>query len=257
MGVEVESLQWFSTYKVHHRVAERFRENNIFLLGDAAHVHSPVGGQGMNTGIGDAVNLSWKLTAVLQGRAPGALLDSFEPERIGFARRLVATTDQLFTAITSESDLARMARRHLAPRVLPALLSRERTRRFLFRTISQTGIRYRHSGLSEGHTGKLYGGDRLPWLERGDGSDNFAPLQSMGWQVHLYGNSLCPDVRRLCRERNLPLHVFAWRPEFAAKGVQENAVYLVRPDGYIALADGLAKARRLARYLDLHRLSFG
>jgi hypothetical protein len=85
MRVDVERVNWFSTYHVHHRVADRFQRGRVFLAGDAAHVHSPVGGQGMNTGIGDAVNLAWKLAAVLRGRADPALLDTYEPERIAFA----------------------------------------------------------------------------------------------------------------------------------------------------------------------------
>ena len=100
-GIDVKRVNWFSTYRVHHRVADRFRSGRAFLLGDAAHIHSPVGGQGMNTGIGDAVNLAWKLAAVLHGRATASLLDTYEPERIAFARRLVATTDRAFTGVTS------------------------------------------------------------------------------------------------------------------------------------------------------------
>ena len=103
LRTEVQRVNWFSTYRVHHRVADRFRKGRCFLLGDAAHIHSPVGGQGMNTGIGDAVNLAWKLAAVLQGRAKVSLLDTYEPERIAFARRLVATTDRAFTTVTSSS----------------------------------------------------------------------------------------------------------------------------------------------------------
>jgi 2-polyprenyl-6-methoxyphenol hydroxylase-like FAD-dependent oxidoreductase len=91
MSIKVERVNWFSTYHVHHRVAAHFRGGRAFLLGDAAHIHSPVGGQGMNTGIGDAVNLAWKLAAVLHSRADLGLLDTYEPERIAFARRLVAT----------------------------------------------------------------------------------------------------------------------------------------------------------------------
>ena len=71
------------------------------MLGDAAHIHSPVGGQGMNTGIGDAINLAWKLAAVLNERAADSLLDTYEHERIGFARRLVATTDRVFSLATN------------------------------------------------------------------------------------------------------------------------------------------------------------
>src|SRR5207244_9004363 len=95
--------------------ADRFRKGRAFLLGDAAHVHSPVGGQGMNTGIGDAVNLAWKLAAVLQQRADASLLDSYEPERIAFARRLVATTDRAFTAVTSSGPIARRMRMNVVP----------------------------------------------------------------------------------------------------------------------------------------------
>jgi 2-polyprenyl-6-methoxyphenol hydroxylase-like FAD-dependent oxidoreductase len=76
LKLTVNRVNWFSTYHVHHRVAARFHKGRVFLLGDAAHVHSPVGGQGMNTGIGDAVNLAWKIAAVLTGAAPDSLLDT-------------------------------------------------------------------------------------------------------------------------------------------------------------------------------------
>src|SRR5262249_61147727 len=116
------SVSMFSTYRLHHRWASRFRVGRASLLGDAAHVHSPVGGQGMNTGIGDAVNLAWKLAAVLTGGARESLLDSYEPERIGFARRLVATTDRAFTLVTKQGAVARWVRTRLVPLILPLLL---------------------------------------------------------------------------------------------------------------------------------------
>jgi 2-polyprenyl-6-methoxyphenol hydroxylase-like FAD-dependent oxidoreductase len=87
MRIHVDRVNWFSTYRVHHRVAERFRDGRAFLLGDAAHIHSPVGGQGHNTGIGDAVNFAWKIAAVVHKQAPAALLDTYETERMAFARR--------------------------------------------------------------------------------------------------------------------------------------------------------------------------
>ena len=134
-------MNWFSTYRVHHRVAARFREGRAFLLGDAAHVHSPVGGQGMNTGIGDAVNLAWKLAAVLNGGAADSLLDTYEPERIGFARRLVATTDRVFTVVTEQGPIARLVRTRLVPLLAPLLFRLPGVRRFLFRTVSQIGVK--------------------------------------------------------------------------------------------------------------------
>ena len=110
LKLTIAKVNWFSTYQVHHRVAARFRKGSAFLLGDAAHVHSPVGGQGMNTGIGDAVNLAWKLAAVLNGERRDSLLATYESERIGFARRLVATTDQGFTLVTKQGVVARWVR---------------------------------------------------------------------------------------------------------------------------------------------------
>ena len=80
-GLSFQQCSWFSTYRIHHRRAERFRDRRCFLLGDAAHIHSPVGAQGMNTGLQDAYNLAWKLALVVSGRAGAALLDSYEDER--------------------------------------------------------------------------------------------------------------------------------------------------------------------------------
>ena len=253
MDIKVARVNWFSTYRVHHRVADHFRKGRAFLLGDAAHIHSPVGGQGMNTGIGDAVNLGWKLAAVLQGRADSAILDSYEPERIAFARRLVATTDEAFTGVISPGPLARFFRLRIVPLVLPALFKFRAARRFMFRTVSQTVVNYRGSSLSEGRAGAIHGGDRLPWVKTDVNTDNFTPLTSLDWQVHVYGDA-SSEIRALCDARKLPLHTFAWRPEMTDQGLSRNAVYLVRPDGYVALASAEAAAGALKSYLDARKL---
>ena len=247
MQIEIDRVNWFSTYRVHHRVADRFCVGRAFLLGDAAHVHSPVGGQGMNTGIGDAVNLAWKLAAVLRVRATPALLDSYEPERIAFARRLVATTDRAFTAVTNQEIVTRWLRLDVVPFVVPLLLRSAAIRRIMFRTVSQTAVNYRGSSVSVGRAGKVHGGDRLPWVN--SDPSNFGPLTSLDWQVHAYGDALS-EVRALCGARRLPLHVFPWREPVREAGLQCNATYLVRPDGYVALADREASASALASYLD-------
>ena len=252
MKIAVERVNWFSTYRVHHRVADHFRKGRAFILGDAAHIHSPVGGQGMNTGIGDAVNLSWKLAAVIQRRAGAAILDSYEPERIAFARRLVATTDRVFSAVTNRGVIARSVRLQIVPRVIPWLFRIAAVRRFMFRTISQTAMSYRTSSLSEGNAGSVYGGDRLPWVEAqrdGVAGDNFKPLAAIAWQVHVYGEA-APEIRAVCDERKLPLHQFRWRAAMGRAGLRQNAVYLVRPDGYVALADAPARAATIAAYLE-------
>jgi 2-polyprenyl-6-methoxyphenol hydroxylase-like FAD-dependent oxidoreductase len=188
LKLTIDRVNWFSTYRVHHRVATRFQDGRVFLLGDAAHIHSPVGGQGMNTGIGDAVNLAWKLAAVLHGAARESLLDTYEIERIGFARRLVATTDRIFTLVTRQGVVARWVR-SLVPRIAPLVSRPAPVRRFLFRVLSQIGVNYRNSPLSVGRAGRVRGGDRLPWVETEVGNDNFIPLASPTWQVHVYGEA--------------------------------------------------------------------
>jgi 2-polyprenyl-6-methoxyphenol hydroxylase-like FAD-dependent oxidoreductase len=256
MQIKVDEVNWFSTYRVHHRVADFFRKGNAFLLGDAAHIHSPVGGQGMNTGIGDAVNLSWKLAAVLRSVAPASLLDTYEPERIAFARRLVATTDRAFTGVTSSSATARLVRLRIVPLLLPLLFRFAAFRRVMFRTVSQTAVNYRESTLSEGHAGDVHGGDRLPWVAAKDGApDNFASLTALDWQVHVYGEAK-EETRAALEQRGLPLHLFPWRPEMGRAGLQRNALYLLRPDGYVAIADSSARAAAILSYLDARALKF-
>jgi 2-polyprenyl-6-methoxyphenol hydroxylase-like FAD-dependent oxidoreductase len=254
LPIEVGRVNWFSTYRVHHRVAEQFRRGRAFLLGDAAHIHSPVGGQGMNTGIGDAVNLAWKLAAVLQERAPESILDSYEPERIAFARRLVRTTDRAFSLVTSSSWSARFLRLEVFPWLVSLLFPLRAMRRLLFRTVSQTAVNYRGSPLSEGRAGAVRGGDRLPWVPLAEDVDNFAPLASLGWQVHVYGEP-SPDIESLCRERGLPLHAFPSGPALHASGLERDAVYLVRPDGYVGLAKPRREAAALGAYLDSRGIS--
>lgn len=252
LRLDVAKVNWFSTYRVHHRVASHFREDRTFLLGDAAHIHSPVGGQGMNTGIGDAVNLAWKLAAVLKGDAADRLLDTYEPERIAFARRLVATTDRIFTIVTRQGLVARFVRTQLVPLFAPSLFRLPPLRRFLFRTASQIGINYRDSPLSAGKAGAILGGARLPWVGTEPGQDNFAPLASLKWQVHAYGEPR-PGVAEACAELGLPLHLFAWRPEMQRAGLGRAALYLIRPDGYVAQADPHADPDRLRQYFDERR----
>jgi hypothetical protein len=204
----------------------------------------------MNTGIGDAVNLAWKLADVLGERAGASLLDSYEPERVAFARRLVATTDRAFTIITSRGPLPRRIRVSLVPRLFPILASFGAVRRLMFRTISQIQVNYRGGPLSLGRAGRVHAGDRLPWVEA---VDNFAPLASLDWQVHVYGEPTS-ELAATCQARGLALNVFAWRTDMDRTALGRNAVYLVRPDGYVALADPNARTVTLQTYLDERRL---
>ena len=254
LDIKVTEVNWFSSYCVHHRVAEKFRAGRAFLLGDAGHIHSPVGGQGMNTGIGDAINLGWKLAEVVQGRADESLLDSYEPERIGFARLLVSTTDRAFTPIIAEGLRGELTRSVLAPLFFTLFTRFSASRHAAFRLVSQTRIHYDESPLSEGKAGDIHGGDRLPWTGA-SGADNFAPLRSLEWQAHVYGNA-SDDLEIACRDLDLPIHLFAWDHAAEKAGMEKNALYLVRPDGYVALASAGDSAGALRNYAARHRLRF-
>ncbi|SFC31162.1 FAD-dependent oxidoreductase [Massilia yuzhufengensis] len=244
LGMEVEQVHWFSTYRVHHRVTDHYRRGRAFLLGDAAHVHSPAGGQGMNTGIGDAINLAWKLAAVVRGDAPDSLLDTYEPERIAFARKLVETTDRLFSFVTAEGNFANFVRMHIAPMFASAAYGIGPVREMIFRILSQTTINYHDSPLSSGVAGRVHGGDRLPWVA---GLDNYAAPARIDWQVHVYGQAFA-DLRDWCDRHGMILREFDWGREHDEAGMARNAGYLVRPDGYVALCDPGASAQALEDY---------
>jgi 2-polyprenyl-6-methoxyphenol hydroxylase-like FAD-dependent oxidoreductase len=246
LKLEVRKVNWFSTYHVHHRVAAHFGKGRAFLVGDAAHIHSPVGGQGMNTGIGDAINLAWKLAAVLAGRAPAALLATYEVERIAFARRLVATTDRAFSFVSADGAFAGWMRTRVAPLLISRAVAFKPFREFLFRTVSQVNVNYRGMPLSSGSAGRVHGGDRLPWVHGGN-PDNFAPLTAMTWQVHVYGKA-SDTLVRCCADRKLPLHVFAWSDACGAAGLKRDALYLLRPDTYVALVEPAGQSRALEQY---------
>ena len=255
LKVRVAKVNWFSTYHVHHRVTEHFRKGRAFLLGDAAHIHSPAGGQGMNTGIGDAINLAWKLATVLAAGAPDSLLDSYEAERIGFARRLVATTDRVFSFVTAEGPLADLVRTRIAPVLLRQVMRFGIGREYIFRTVSQITLNYRGGPLSRGAAGAVHGGDRLPWVSIA-GKDNYESLALMDWQMHIYGSPR-PELKTWCTAQNLPLHAMDWRSEYERAGLVRDALYLLRPDTYVALADASGTVHAIDRYFTDHGIQYG
>jgi 2-polyprenyl-6-methoxyphenol hydroxylase-like FAD-dependent oxidoreductase len=227
-GVEYGETSWFTTYKVHHRLAARFRQGPCFLVGDAAHIHSPVGAQGMNTGLQEAHNLACALADVLVGGMPDARLDRYEAERRPVGKTLVATTDRAFGRVTSESAFARFVRGRALPVVGPIgvwLVPRLIGRR-IFGYLSQTRIHYRMSPRSAARRDSVVG-RRLPWT-----GDNFDVLRSMTWQVHGYGVP-GSEVDRIAESLGVEAHAFPFDPY---RRLDPGLVYLVRRDGFVAAA---------------------
>ncbi|OEV06323.1 2-polyprenyl-6-methoxyphenol hydroxylase [Streptomyces nanshensis] len=139
---------WVTRYRVHSRSVPRYRDGRVFLAGDAAHVHSPAGAQGMNTGIQDAYNLAWKLALAERGIAGEQLLDSYHAERHPVGVRLLKTTDRLFSVIAGHNPVSRTARGRIAPHVAGTVLTRPSVRRGLIGTLAQLRLRYPDSPLN-------------------------------------------------------------------------------------------------------------
>ncbi|MEP3276951.1 MAG: FAD-dependent monooxygenase [Stappiaceae bacterium] len=228
---------WYSGYRVHHRITDSFRSGNAFLAGDAAHIHSPAGGQGMNTGLGDAVNLGWKLAAAVKGWSRPDILNSYNEERRPFGVRLVETTDRAFGLIVSKSKVARFLRTRLLPIILGTVLRFERLRRQMFKTISQTLIDYRKSALSDGsRSGSIKSGDRFPWFVWEDGN-SFEWLQEPGYVVLCFGGSPAPDIAGWSG----PVSTFdvkgAAARAAAGAGLPTTGIVEVRPDMHVSRID--------------------
>ena len=261
-GLSIKTCTWFSTYRIHHRAASRFRDGRSFLLGDAAHVHSPVGAQGMNTGLQDAYNLAWKLALVVKGQADAALLDSYEEERLPVARRLLNTTDRAFRLVVSDSRLAGLFRTKILARIAAFAMSRAWIQKIAFRIVSQIGINYRKSSLSKSLDGlpddAPRAGDRFPWLRlrfSADGpvEDLFQRLDDKQFNLIVIGQPLegALDLGELCRIHAIPADPIN-DVELARARIPKPSFYLLRPDGHVGLCGTRLDAAAVQRYVSEH-----
>jgi 2-polyprenyl-6-methoxyphenol hydroxylase-like FAD-dependent oxidoreductase len=266
---------WLTHFRLHHRQTARYRAGPVFLAGDAAHIHSPVGAQGMNTGIQDAWNLGWKLALVTRGWADPRLLDSYEAERWPVGRALLRTTDRVFTVFTrlmASGAFAAWLRRTIGARLVPWILGAGRIRSSAFRFVSELAIHYRKSpAVAEGIPRLRRGpraGDRLPdadVLRDGAPTTLQRALAEPRLSLLLCGAPRAWDAARLrtlgAWSRDvLAIHHLSREPApgalqdvrgdaFARLGVDARAQYLVRPDGYIAFRCAGEDLDELTRYL--------
>ncbi len=273
-AVRLHDPVWMTNFRLHHRAAAHYRAGRVFLAGDAAHIHSPAGAQGMNTGIQDAVNLGWKLAQTLGGRSDQALLDTYEAERAPIGTMVLRFTDRAFTIATSTNPAVRFARTRLAPAMIPLALKARPVRAYAFRTVSQLGIRYRDSALSvdgpDPPPGGPKPGDRLPDASiagQGQPSTLHRALAATGWHLLLCGPPdvwPAPAITQLAERyaglvtvhhltaRNAPgaLHD-PNRQALRRLGItaSRGAQYLVRPDGHVGYRTGGSDIAGLAGYL--------
>jgi 2-polyprenyl-6-methoxyphenol hydroxylase-like FAD-dependent oxidoreductase len=240
LELDIYKVNWFSTYKVHSRRVSEFSSGRCFLAGDAAHIHSPVGAQGMNTGIQDGYNLAWKLAMVLRGEADPKILDSYNEERSQVAKRLLETTDRMFDLLMDPAWLLSFTRRFIFPRVASFMANLDSVNQFIFPLISQIGISYRERSLSAETSDdfEVKAGDRLPYFLV-DGKSIYESLAAPKFHLLTFANDHdANDSQNQEIEAKfanvIDYHAFALTDDVAELfGTNKPFCVLLRPDNYI------------------------
>ncbi len=258
LELDIHDVKWFSTYKVHTRHVSKFSAGRCFLAGDSAHVHTPAGGQGMNTGIQDGYNLAWKIALVLQGKADEKLLQTYNEERLENAKHLLQTTDRLFQFGAGSEWFLAFLRTNILPSVAKYILSLEMVKHFVFPLISQIGINYRHGSLSR-HAGdenfKIKAGDRMPYFQI-DGKSIYDKLHQPKFHL-LFFSDIHSDFQSLKTELEMeyaeevdfnfvPLNTQTAR----IFGADKSFNVLLRPDNYIGFISQETSSGELRSYLN-------
>jgi 2-polyprenyl-6-methoxyphenol hydroxylase-like FAD-dependent oxidoreductase len=267
-NVRVRDPLWLSDFRINARMVDRFRDRRVFIAGDAAHIHSPAGGQGIATGIQDATNLAWKLAAFLREGAPDSLLDTYDEERKPIAREVIHRTSAVTSILFAMNPIARFLRE----RLLVPILRRPFVQRRMFAKLSQLEMNYRGRSLSAHFDGmfsrvRVRAGDRTPDVVFKNAGEEVSLFQLLGrcGMIALLGpsenNRKIADA--LAALRVLPFIVSSngakvpsaerledLHGDFARLyGAQGPFLYLIRPDGHVALFQRSAEAGALAAYL--------
>jgi len=257
LELDIHDVEWFSTYKVHTRHVSKFSQGRCFLAGDAAHIHSPAGAQGMNTGIQDGYNLAWKMALVVQGNADEKLLETYNEERLENARHLLQTTDRMFQFAAGSEWFLSFLRTDVLPPLAKYIFSFDPLRKFLFLLISQTGINYRHSSLSQ-HTGdddfKVKAGDRMPYFLV-DGESVYDKLRQPKFHWLAFSNRET-DFQTFKTELEsqyadfIDFNANPLNPNVAeAFGTDKPFNMLLRPDNYVGLISSETSCDEIKIYL--------
>jgi hypothetical protein len=235
------------SYRINKRVAAKFRDRRVFLAGDAAHIHSPAGGQGMNTGLHDAVNLSWKIAAVLNGTADESLLDTYESERRPAALRIVNGADAAMMTVVSRKLGSRLFFDWVAPVITQFYQPRK-----LMEAIAQISGSYpEFRGMSDhsDRSGPQVGTRLQDWSTKTGGTSNRSlgigrlvafvsgssqETAAMRRRVAAWPRKLRPDIHELVK----PISTKHAYPGF-------EGLILTRPDGYVASSFSATSPRAL------------
>lgn len=256
LNLDITNVNWFSTYKVHTRHVNKFSEGRCFLAGDSAHIHTPAGAQGMNTGIQDGYNLAWKIWLVLQEKADAKILETYNEERLENAKNLLKTTDRFFNLAASPDALTSYFRTHIFPYIAGFAFSIDAVKKFVFPRVSQIAISYRHGSLSETDGNfSVKAGDRMPYFTIEDASV-YDSLREPKFHLLVYSDG-ASDFQNFAAELKneyasmLDFSVAPLYPNIAEIfGAKTSFVLLLRPDNYIGLISSEVSVEKLKEYLD-------
>jgi len=252
--VKVRSGEWMTPFRVNDRQAARYRISNVFLAGDASHIHSPVGGQGMNTGIQDVANLAWKMAAVARG-ADDALLDSYQEERGEVGKALLRFTERGLKMATISNALLEGVRDVF----VPFISSLKPVQRALTSFIAETGIEYRSSSVVFDYDGDgdLGGGDRMPDLTLLNPGDKTTLLRDWTMAKHLALVINGSDVEKARIRSEMPGAevISVVTPQLDDEGIRllgtHKKVLIVRPDGYVGFRGSMAQEEERRAYAQM------
>ncbi|MGH2664270.1 FAD-dependent monooxygenase [Flavobacterium sp.] len=260
--IEFEKVNWFSVYNLHHRCVDNFSKGRVHLAGDSAHIHSPAGGQGMNTGLQDAYNLAWKVAFVLKKYAKNDLLNTYNEERLPFAKWLMKFTDRMFNLMTSDNWFVAKFRKHIAIRLISKVFTFGKIRPVLFRTASQIWYNYQGKSLSWSTSSQrllFQAGDRLPYITDAHLEIPFYMLFSepMFHLLYLSNEVLEPETEQKIKTVfpfPIKIIVYPLTKSWTELGVEKDLFILVRPDNYIAYHFDSFKETEVKNYLSRYFL---
>ena len=261
--VRVRDPIWLSDFRINARMVDRFREGRVFVAGDAAHIHSPAGGQGIATGIQDAANLAWKLAASLREGAPDSLLDTYDEERRPIAREVLQRTSAVTAIIFAMNPIAGFVRE----RLLVPILRRPFVQRRMFAKLSQLEMNYRGRSLAAHIDApfsrtRVRAGDRTPdvvFEKAGERVSLFQLIGSCGMIALLGPGENGQEIAGALAAWHIQAFIVSPNGaecvqdiygDFARLyGAQGPFLYLIRPDGHVALFQRRMEPRSLAAYL--------
>ena len=257
LNLDISDVNWFSTYNVHTRHVDKFSVGRCFLAGDSAHIHSPAGAQGMNTGIQDGYNLAWKLAWVLNSNASGELLNTYNEERLPNAEELTKTTDRFFGLVASPEPFLVFTRLYVFPYIAQFLFSLDIVKRFVFPRISQIRINYEDDSLSQysGHFA-IRAGDRMPWFEV-EGASIYDRLANPVFHLIVFfdGKTEVPPLPDDLMDKwkgQIDSTVISLYPQVAEIfGTKGSFFVILRPDNYIGLISNDFSPESVRKYSDL------